>query len=682
MRTDFGYFEEKKLGKPYDVKLLKRLYPFTLPYKILFAGSILLVVFITLLDLSLPYITKIAIDRYIVPQVTPDKLENRNSAKHKTKHKTRFLRADISDPEIKTVVNDYPDLFKSDLLGPDLLEKDGNFAYIPFDKLSRLSKKELAVLRKEDLSGITGITSIFLAIIIINFALNFIRIMIMEFAGQKIMHDLRIRLFTHIQGLSISFFNRNPVGRLVTRVTNDIQNMHELFTSVIAFVFKDLFLLIGISLVLLSINWQLALVSFIVLPFVLYASVHFSVRARDAFRTLRIKIAQINTRVAETIEGIKVIQLFLHEKRNYHNFARLNHENYLAGMQQVRIFAVFMPVIELLGAVALAVIIYYGGSGVVAENISLGSLVAFIAYMKMFFRPIRDIAEKYNIMQNAMASAERIFQILDNRESMPQPVVSPGSSPLSLDKIHEIALENVSFSYITDETVLKGVSLKLAAGETIAIVGRTGSGKTTLINLLARFYDPVSGRITINGIDIKNYPTSVIRSKMALVMQDPFLFSGTIRDNISQGKTDISEEMMDQVLEASNCKTLVNRLPEGLDTILSESGASVSSGERQLISIARAFASNPDLIILDEATSYIDSETESRIQKALFNLVKNRTSIIVAHRLSTVRHADRIIVLHKGKIIETGSHDELMQKKGFYFRLNQFQLSQPSPVMR
>ncbi|MBW2661236.1 MAG: ABC transporter ATP-binding protein [Deltaproteobacteria bacterium] len=678
MRADFGYFEEKKLGKPYDVKLLKRLYPFILPYKILFAGSILLVVFITLLDLSLPYITKIAIDRYIVPQTRPDKLKNRNSAKRKTGHKTRFLRVDISDPKIKTVVNNYPDLFKSDLLGPDLLEKDGDFAYIPFDKLSRLNKKELTVLRKEDLSGITGITSIFLAIIIINFALNFIRIMIMEFAGQRIMHDLRMRLFTHIQSLSIAFFNRNPVGRLVTRVTNDIQNMHELFTSVIAFVFKDLFLLIGISLVLLSINRQLALVSFIVLPFVLYASVHFSVRARDAFRTLRIKIAQINTRIAETIEGIKVIQLFLHEKKNYHNFAGLNHENYLAGMQQVRVFAVFMPVIELLGAIALAVIIYYGGSKVIAENISLGSLVAFIAYMKMFFRPIRDIAEKYNIMQNAMASTERIFQILDNRESIPQPVVSPGSlrtvgsslykpeaSPFSLDKIHEIALENVSFSYVTDETVLKGVSLKLIAGETIAIIGRTGSGKTTLINLLARFYDPVSGRITINGIDIKNYPTSVIRSKMALVMQNPFLFSGTIRDNISQGKMDISEKIMDQVLEASNCKTLINRLPEGLDTILSESGASVSSGERQLISIARAFASNPDLIILDEATSYIDSETESRIR---------RTSIIVAHRLSTVRHADRIIVLHKGKIIETGSHDELMRKKGFYFRLNQIQL--------
>jgi len=671
MRTDFGYFEEKKLGKPYDVKLLRQLYPFARPYKTCFAASILLVVFITLLDLSLPYITKIAIDRYIVPQITPDKLENRHSAGHKT----RSLKADMSDPEIKTVVNNYPDLFK-----PDLLETDGNFAYIPFDKLSRLDKKELAVLRKADLSGITGITSIFLAIIIINFALNFIRIMIMEYTGQKIMHDLRMHLFTHIQSLSIAFFNRNPVGRLVTRVTNDIQNMQELFTSVIAFVFKDLFLLIGIALVLLSINLRLALVSFAVLPFVVYASIHFSVRARNAFRALRIKIAQINTRLAETIEGIKVIQLFLHEKKNYHNFARLNHENYLAGMKQVRVFAVFMPVVELLGAIALAVIIYYGGGGVIAESISLGALVAFIAYMKMFFRPIRDIAEKYNIMQNAMASAERIFQILDNRESMPQPVVSPGSKPPFLEKIHEITLENVSFGYVTDETVLKEISFKLVAGETVAVVGRTGSGKTTLINLIARFYDPVSGRITINGIDIKNYPTSVVRSKMALVMQDPFLFSGTIRDNIRQGKTDISEEMMDHVLEASNCKTLINRLPEGLDTILSESGASISSGERQLISIARAFASNPDLIILDEATSYIDSETEHSIQKALFNLMKNRTSIIVAHRLSTARHADRLIVLHKGKIIETGSHDELMKKKGVYFRLNQVQLSQPNPV--
>lgn len=252
-------------------------------------------------------------------------------------------------------------------------------------------------------------------------------------------------------------------------------------------------------------------------------------------------------------------------------------------------------------------------------------------------------------------------------------------APLSLKKIHEIAMEDVSFGYVTDETVLKEISFKLVAGETVAVVGRTGSGKTTLINLIARFYDPVSGRITINGIDIKNYPTSVVRSKMALVMQDPFLFSGTIRDNIRQGKTDISEEMMGHVLEASNCKTLINSLPEGLDTILSESGASISSGERQLISIARAFASNPDLIILDEATSYIDSETEHSIQEALFNLMKNRTSIIVAHRLSTARHADRLIVLHKGKIIETGSHDELMKKKGVYFRLNQFQ---PSPAIR
>ncbi len=676
MRTDFGYFEEKKLGKPYDVKLLRRLYPFTWPYKIFFAGSILLVVFITLLDLSLPYVTKIAIDRYIVPQITPDKFEKRDSAQHKTGHKTghktRSLKADMSDPEIKTVVNNYPDLFKI----------DGDFAYIPFDKLSRLDKKELAVLRKADLSGITGITSIFLAIIIINFGLNFIRIMIMEYTGQKIMHDLRMRLFTHIQGLSIAFFNRNPVGRLVTRVTNDIQNMHELFTSVIAFVFKDLFLLIGIALVLLSINLRLALVSFAVLPFVVYASIHFSVRARDAFRDLRIKIAQINTRLAETIEGIKVIQLFLHEKKNYHNFARLNHENYLTGMKQVRIFAVFMPVVELLGAIALAVIIYYGGGGVIAESISLGALVAFIAYMKMFFRPIRDIAEKYNIMQNAMASAERIFQILDNRESMPQPVIGPSSRFSSLEKIHEITLEDVSFGYVTDETVLKEISFKLVAGETVAVVGRTGSGKTTLINLIARFYDPVSGRITINGIDIKNYPTSVVRSKMALVMQEPFLFSGTIRDNIRQGKTDISEEMMEQVLKTSNCKTLINRLPEGIDTILSERGASISSGERQLISIARAFANNPDLIILDEATSYIDSETEHSIQEALFNLMKNRTSIIVAHRLSTARHADRIIVLHKGKIIEIGSHVELIKRKGLYFRFNQFQMSQPSTIIR
>ena len=667
MQTDFGYFEEKQLGKPYDIKLLRRLYPYTMPYKLLLLCSIILVVFITLLDLSLPYITKIAIDRYIVPQ----KESAGNKGPDPAEDKIRYLKVDITDPVIQAIVYKYSDRF----------EIDESLARISFDELSQLEEKDLAILRKDDLAGVTFITAIFLGMVMAGFVLNMVQVILMEYTGQMIMHDLRVRLFAHIQSLSAAFFTRNPVGRLVTRVANDIQNMHELFTSVIVFVFKDLFLLAGITLVLLSINWRLALVCFTVIPFVLYASIHFSGQAREAFRILRLKIAEINTRFSETVAGITVIQLFLQEKRNYLAFKRLNHEHYLAGMRQVHVFAVFMPVIELLGAVAIAVVIFYGGGKVLAESISLGALVAFLSYMKMFFRPIRDIAEKYNILQNSMASAERMFLILDSTESLPQvaPAVESGTKSGSkaqrqaLEKISEVSLKNVSFGYVRGETVLKNVSFSITAGKTLAVVGPTGSGKTSIINLIIRFYDPSYGRVLVNGVDIKKIYTPNLRAKMALVMQDPFLFSETIRDNITLGKRDVSETALQQILERSNCKTFIDRLPTGLDTVLSEGGASISSGERQLISIARAFARDPDLIILDEATSYIDSATEYKIQEALFNLMANRTSIIVAHRLSTARVADKIIVLNRGRIVETGNHVELMQKQGFYFRLNHLQ---------
>jgi ATP-binding cassette, subfamily B, multidrug efflux pump len=667
MHSDFGYFEEKQLGKPYDVKLLKRLYPYTLPYRFLLFCSIILVVLITLLDLSLPYVTKIAIDRYIVPQKKSAAPQRPDSVHDNI----RYLEADITDPAIRGIVNKYSGLFQT----------DESSARISYDELSKIGEKDLAILRKDDLAGVTLITGIFLAMVMAGFVLNMAQVIIMEYTGQMIMHDLRVTLFAHIQSLSVSFFTRNPVGRLVTRVSNDIQNMHELFTSVIVFVFKDLFLLAGITLVLLSINLRLALVCFTVIPFVLYASIHFSGQAREAFRTLRLKIAEINTRFSETIAGITVIQLFLQEKRNYLDFKRLNHEHYIAGMRQVHVFAVFMPVIELLGAVAIAVVIFYGGGEVLSKTISLGALVAFLSYMKMFFRPIRDIAEKYNILQNSMASAERIFLIIDSTESLPKsvPPVESGTTfgskiqRLSLEKISEVSMENVSFGYVKDEMVLKDVSFSITAGKTLAVVGPTGSGKTTLINLIIRFYDPSSGRVLVNGIDIKKIYTPHLRAKTALVMQDPFLFSEPIRDNIILGESDISETALQQIIERSNCKTFIDRLPAGPDTVLSEGGASISSGERQLISIARAFARDPDLIILDEATSYVDSETEYKIQGALSNLMINRTSIIVAHRLSTARGADKIIMLNRGRIVEAGTHLELMQNKRFYFRLNQLQ---------
>jgi ATP-binding cassette subfamily B protein len=487
------------------------------------------------------------------------------------------------------------------------------------------------------------------------------------------MHDLRMNLFGHIQTLSIDFFTRNPVGRLVTRVTNDVQNMHELITSVIAFIFKDLFLLFGIAIVLVSLNWKLALLCFSVLPFVLYATSIFSRRAREIFRLLRIKIAEINTRFSETISGIKIVQLFRHEKQNYLEFEKLNHENYLAGMQQIRILGIFLPFIEVLAVFVLSMVILYGGSQILSGVLSLGAFVAFIQYMRMFFRPIRDLAEKYNILQNAMASAERLILILDSEDILPQSVRSSKHDSTDLRQIEEISFQDVSFSYIAGEMVLKGITFNVGADETIAVVGPTGAGKTSLINLILRFYDPTAGRVLINGRNIKHYDSGAFRTKMALVMQEPFLFSETIRDNIFRGTNGLSEHQMENILKASNCKGITDKLPQGPDTVLSEGGLSISSGERQLISIARAFARNPEVILFDEATSYIDSQTETQIQDALEKLMKKRTAFIVAHRLSTVRHADRIIVLNRGRIIESGTHHELMKKAGFYYQLNQLQ---------
>jgi ATP-binding cassette subfamily B protein len=650
MRPEQDYFEETRLGKPYDLKLLQRLYPFIRPHRRQLFWSIGLVILITLLDVALPYLTKEAIDRHIVPPAEPATGQ-------------RMLRIDVSDPLNAAIVQTrFPEA-----------PIEGTVAEVPYEAVSRLDAQELARVRRGDESGLALMAGVFLFLVVLDFLLNFAQSVIMEITGQRIMHDLRLRLYDHIQGLALAFFTRHPVGRLVTRATSDVQNMYELFTSFVSFVFKDLILLGGIAAVMLGLNWKLALVTFSVLPVVAAASIRFARRARSIFRTLRVQVAEINTRFAETIGGMRVLQLFRQEAANFRRFERLNHANYRTGMEQIQVMALFMPLIEVLAFAAVALIIWYGGGRVLDETLSLGALVAFISYVRMFFRPLRDLAEKYNILQNAMASAERIFLVLDDTTVLARLPQIAGVRAHASTTIEELRFEEVDFGYLPGELVLRQVSFRVRRGETVAVVGPTGAGKTSLIHLIPRLYDPTAGRVLINGCDLRDLPSAAFRDRMALVMQDSFLFSGSLRQNIFDSTGDATPASSLDIIAAANLDHIVARLPQGLDTPIGEGGGAMSSGERQLIAIARALARNPELILLDEATSYIDSQTERWIQQALERLMRGRTALVVAHRLSTVRAADRILVMNRGRIIEAGTHPELMASRGFYYRLHQLE---------
>jgi ATP-binding cassette subfamily B multidrug efflux pump len=658
MRFDYGYSEEDQLGKPYDLALLKRLVPYLRPYRRLLLISVALIVGLTLLELALPYFSKVAIDRYIVPASEGDSATR--SSRGDDALRRRFLTVDATDPHIRAIIEMHPELFST----------SANEVRIALDDLKQLAPAELKVIRRKDMAGLTLVVIVFLGVVMADFVLTFIQRMVMEYAGHKVMHDLRLELYNHIQQQSMAFFTRQPVARLVTRMTNDVQNMYELFTTFIAMVFKDFFLLAGIAVVLLALDWRLTLAGFAVLPLVVWASIRFSTLARDVFRSLRVKVAEINSRVAETIEGIKTIQAFGREAANYSHFSALNAENYRLGMRQIHIFAVFMPIIEVLGITATAILILYGGLHVRNDIISLGALVAAISYMRLFFRPLRDLAENYNILQNAMASAERIFGLLDTDQCLPRVPGTAKDTVANKEALRSVTLEGIHFGYAPGEWVLKDVSIDLAAGQTVALVGPTGAGKTSVLNLIMRFYDPSAGRVRINGTDVREWDISRLRAMMAYVPQDPVLFSGTLRDNIFPDATGVDEATVERIIAAANCHLILDRLPKGLDTMLEKSGAELSSGERQLVAIARALARDPQLILLDEATSYIDSQTEAAIYKALQNLLVGRTGLLVAHRLSTARAADKIVVMRQGRVVEYGTHSELMDARGHYWRLN------------
>ncbi len=490
-----------------------------------------------------------------------------------------------------------------------------------------------------------------------------------QLLGQKTILDLRRRLFRHTQKLAVSFFDKTPIGRLVTRVTNDVESLNELFTSGIVMVFSDVFIILWILGFMFFIDWELALITLSVLPLLIYGTFLFRKKVRESYRDIRMYLARLNSYMQEHITGMSVTRLFNKEKDEAKTFAKINGDHRDENIRSVFYYAIFFPGVELISSAAIALIIWYGGGQVVQEHISLGVLFAFIQYTEMFFRPIRDLSEKYNIMQTAMASSERIFSLLDDQTMIQNP-----ENPKPLGQVKgKIDFENVCFAYNAEDYVLKNISFSINPGETVAIVGATGAGKTSIINILTRFYDINKVSIKVDGVDIREVDKRELRQKISIVLQDVFLFFGTIKSNIGMNDPAITDEMIEAAARHVGAHRFIDTLPKKYDEPVKERGATLSVGQKQLISFARALAHDPQILILDEATSSVDTETEKMIQSAIDTLLEGRTAIVIAHRLSTIRNADKIIVMHKGEMKEMGTHEELLEKRGLYFKLYQLQ---------
>lgn len=524
-------------------------------------------------------------------------------------------------------------------------------------------------IANKDLPGLQIIIIILLGTLVLQGAIQYIMAYLTSWIGQKIIYDLRKKVFEHTINLNLKFFDNNPIGRLVTRVTNDIEVLYEVFSSGLVTAFGDIFTIIWILYFMFTLDWKLSLVTLSVLPILVYATSVFRKNVRSSYARIRILVAKMNSYIQEHITGISIVQLFVREKKTVEEFEKINRDHTEENKKSIFYYAVFFPVVELLGAVAVGLIIWYGGGQVFSSYISVGVIISFIQFTEMFFRPIRDLSEKYNILQTAMASSERIFDLLDRKS----PVVDPEYPVPAKDVKGNIDFKNVWFAYNEEDFVLKNVSFCIKEGERIAFVGATGAGKSTIINLLCRFYDVTKGSITVENTDIRNFNQQDLRSNIAIVLQDVFLFSGDIKSNIDLGNDLISNATIDESVRNTGLDDFINSLPEGISHKVNERGSTLSVGQKQLISFARALAYNPKILILDEATSSVDTETELLIQEAIKKLIEGRTSIIIAHRLSTIQSCDKIIVLHKGEIKEMGTHQQLLENQGLYYKLYQLQ---------
>jgi len=500
--------------------------------------------------------------------------------------------------------------------------------------------------------------------------LRFGQSLLTTWVGQRAMYDLRLELFRHLQFLSLSFFDRNPVGRLMTRITNDIDALTDMVTRGVVSIFGDVAMLVLISIAMLLLDWRLALITFVSLPILTAITAYFRGMMRESFRSIRIRLARVNVYLNETLSGMAIVQLFTRERQTFDQFDVLNRDLLSANQGQVRAMSVFQPTVNFTRAVTTAALFVVGAYWIQQSELSLGTLVAFWQLLNQFFQPILDLSEKYNIMQAAMASSERVFSMLDTKPTIVDP-----ASPIDLPHVRgEIRFDGVSFAYNEGEWVLRDVDLTISAGESVAIVGATGAGKTSIISLISRFYDVQKGRILLDGVDLRDMRQADVRRHVGVVLQDPFIFAGTIASNIRLNESSISDEQVRAAARFVNADKFIDRLPDGYATVVTERGSTLSVGQKQLLAFARAIAFNPEImLVLDEATSSVDTETEHLIQDALKKLMQGRTSIIIAHRLSTIQNVDRIIVLHKGRVVEMGSHRDLLAQRGVYHRLYELQ---------
>lgn len=609
-----GHHDDEITGKAYDARLVRRLLRYLRPQGNRIVVAVVLLLVVSVMDLAGPLITKVAIDRYIRPVV--------------------HVAEATSEQDSPALETSLPPITK-----------------------------------EQAIHGLGLMVLLFVGITLVSGVLRFWETFITNLAGQHIIYDLRKEIFHKFQILSIPYFDRNPVGRLMTRITSDVQALYELFTQGVVAIVGDVVTLIGIMVIMLVLNWKLALATFLVLPLVIWATFLFKIKVRDSFREIRQRVAQLSAFLQERVVGMKVVKLFNREKLSQQDYGAIGSRLLDANLRSVRYFAVFFPGIELLSSIALAMILWVGGGFVLRDALTLGALIAFIQYAERFYRPIRDLAEKYNILQQAMASSERIFRVLDETASVPLPA-KPAALP---EAPSGIEFRHVTFSYNHDVNVLTDVSFHIKEGERVAIVGATGAGKTTLMNLLIRFYDIQHGQILLDGVDVRELDPAVLRQQVGLVPQDVFLFAGTIEENLRLGVPDASGERVISAARQVYVDPFIRRLPQGYREPVMERGATLSAGERQLISFARALLFNPRILVLDEATSSVDTHTESLIQKALWKLLEGRTSLIIAHRLSTIQRADRILVFHHGRLREEGTHEELLARKGLYHMLYQLQ---------